>query len=337
MKKIYIFILALYAFFDANAQKDTLLFEGFSGDVLAQAIKVPTGKDLVWINWDKDAIAPGEGTSGNWYQAPEVYEKQVTKPKVFNQTAHSLSWLKGDVPGNKNILISPPISITDDKAVLSWRSCPLQGPGFMDGYKVLITTTSNDVAKAKPDTVFIAAEVTTYKDPNTLNLADYKFSKGYIHAGEYKLKQYWDTTGLTTIHRGRLEPHSVSLAKYAGKKIYVHFYHDSNDDYIFELDDILVKGSKAVNTKDVNAENIRLVTYPNPTVNFLNVLYRSEKTENTTVKVTDILGKTVLVLFSGQTNGEMNQNFDVSSLSAGSYFLQVTTGEKTASEKFIKE
>jgi hypothetical protein len=340
MKKIYFFLVAIAATFSVNAQNDTLLYEGFEKGIFDKMVKEPTGKELEWVNWDKDGALPGEGTNQNWYLAPEIYQQQVTKPAVYNQTAHSLSWLKGDLPGSTNILISPPISIIDDKSTLSWQSCPLQGPAFMDGYKVLITVTSNDVTKAKPDTAFVAAEVTSYLDPPTLNLKDWKFSKGRIHANGYKLNKYWDTTAVKTFHRGRLEPHTVSLAKYKGKKIYVHFYHDSNDDYIFELDNILVRGNQpaVLNTQDAFASNIRLVTYPNPTVNYMNVLYRLEKPSDVSVDVMDIQGKMVQKLFSAtQVNGEMNHDFDVSQLSAGVYLLQVKVGEKIATQKFVKE
>ncbi len=255
----------------------------------------------------------------------------------MNQTAHSSSWLKGDLPGSMNILITPPISITDYKSTLSWQSCPLQGPAFMDGYKVLISVTSNDLTKAKPDTVFVAAEVKSYKDPWTLPIKDYTFSKGYIHADGYTKNQYWDTTGLTTFYRGRLEPHSVSLAKYKGKKIYVHFYHDASDDFIFELDNILVRANQPVSNKDAFANTVRLVTYPNPATTAINVLYRIDNQSKININLTNIEGKIVSKLFDGEGVGEMNHTFDVSGLSAGTYLMQVRIGDKIATEKFVKE
>ncbi len=331
-------MMTFFVSFSLNAQKDTLFFEGFEKVDFKTMITVPTGKDITWVNWDKDAKASGSATiPSNWYSAPEIYQFQVTKPAVLNNTAHSLSWLDGDIPGSTNILISPPVTITDDKAILSWQSCPLQGPAFMDGYKVLVSVASNDIVKAKPDTLFVAAEVTSYKDPATLLLSDFKFSKGYIHANSYTNKKYWDTTGLKTFHRGRLEPHSVSLAKYKGKKIYLHFYHDSSDDYIFELDNILVLGNKTIDTKDVNANDIRLVTYPNPVTNYVNVLYRIENTSTVNVSVTNIEGKKMLQLYDGQGVGEMNHHFDVNALAAGTYFMQINIGGKIATEKFVKQ
>ena len=80
------------------------------------------------------------------------------------------------------------------------------------------------------------------------------------------------------------------------------------------------------------------MTYPNPTVNLLNVLYRLEKPSDVTIDVVDIQGKMVQNLFSGtQINGEMNHDFDVSELAAGVYLLQVKVGEKVATQKFVKE
>ena len=337
MKKNYFLPLFIFVTTMVNAQSDTLLFQGFETTVLDSALTAPTGKDTKWVNWDKDGKESGEAIPQNWYKAPEIYQKQVTKPPVMNQTAHSLSYLKGAIAGSTNVLITPPITITDDKSTLSWQSCPLQGPDFMDGYKVLISVSSNDLTKAKPDTIFVAAEVTSYKDPRTLNLKDYTFSKGYIHANGYTKSQYWDTTGVTGFYRGRLEPHTVSLAKYKGKKIYVHFYHDSSDDYIFELDNILVKANQPVVTKEAFANSVRLVTYPNPATTAINVLYRIENQAKINIHVTNIEGKIVAQLFDGEGVGEMNHTFDVSGLSTGTYLMQVKIGDKIATEKFVKE
>lgn len=341
MKKIYFFAIAILATLSVTAQKDTLLYEGFETkngvNVFDDMLTVPTGKDLKWVNWDKDGKAPGEGSNQSWYRADEIFQAQVTKPAIRNQTAHSLSWLKGEALGSNNILITPPISIIDENATLSWKSCPLQGPDFMDGYKVLVTVTSNDVSKAKPDTVYVAAEVTSYLSPATLNVKDYKFSKGYIHANGYTLKQYWDTTGVSIFYRGKLEPHTVSLSKYKGKKIYVHIMHDSGDDYIFEVDDILVKGNKTVGTKDVFASKVRLVTYPNPVVNLMNVLYRVENQADVTIDVTDIQGRVVQKLYNAKgIAGEMSHDFDVSQLTNGTYFLNLKIGDKVVTEQFAK-
>ena len=336
MKKIYFFALLLLATNSLLAQKDTLLFENFEKIDFTKMVTIPTGKETEWVNWDKDGKAPGEGTFQNWYAANEIYQAQVTKPQVYNVTAHSLSWLKGELLGSTNVLISPPITITDDKSTLSWQSCPLQGPDFMDGYKVLISVGSNDLTKAKPDTAFIAAEVTSYKSTPSLLLTDYKFSKGYIHANGYKLKQYWDTTGVSIFYRGRLEPHTVSLAKYKGKKIFVHFYHDSSDDYIFELDNILVRSNQPVGTKDELASAVRFTTYPNPVVNFVNVLYRLEKETPVQVAVVNVKGEQVSMLFRGNASGEMNHNFDVSDLPKGAYFITLKVGDKITSQSFMK-
>ncbi len=338
MKKIYFFALLLLAATSSSfAQKDTLLFEGFETIDFTTMVTAPSGKETTWVNWDKDGLAPGEGTFSNWYAAPEIYQAQVTKPAVFNRTAHSLSYLNGDKPGSTNVLISPPITIVDDKSTLSWQSCPLQGPSFMDGYKVLISVASNDLTKAKPDTAFIAAEVTSYSATPSLNLADWKFSKGYIHANGYKLKQYWDTTGVSIFYRGRLEPHTISLAKYKGKKIFVHFYHDSSDDYIFELDNVLVRSNQPIlGTKDELANAVRFTTYPNPVVNFVNVLYRLEKETKVQVSVANVKGERILNLYEGNDLGEINHNFDVSNLPQGAYFITLKVGDKVTSQAFMK-
>jgi hypothetical protein len=293
---------------------------------------------LTWVNWDIDKKEPGDVASSAWYQAGEIFQVQVTKPPVINQTAHSSSYLQDLSLDSRNILISPPIKITNNKSTLSWKSCPLQGPVFMDGYKVLVTVTSNDISKAKPDTVFVAAEVTSYLDPPTLELSDYTFSNGYIHADGYTKKEYWDTTGVAIFYRGKLEPHSVSLAKYEGKTIYVHFVHDSGDDYILEIDDVLVKANETSNTHNPVAEKFNLFTYPNPVDNRLNVLYSLEKTSDVEINLVSINGSIEKKLFSQKSlNGQMNHDFSIQDTPAGSYLLQVKIGTEIAYKPLVKK
>jgi hypothetical protein len=81
---------------------------------------------------------------------------------------------------------------------------------------------------------------------------------------------------------------------------------------------------------DEQAENnLNLTAYPNPTTGIINVEYNSQTPVQ--FDVINMLGENVL---SQNTNNTKNTTIDVSSLTKGLYFLQMTTDSKTTSLKF---
>jgi hypothetical protein len=72
-----------------------------------------------------------------------------------------------------------------------------------------------------------------------------------------------------------------------------------------------------------------LTAYPNPTTGIINVEYNSQTPVQ--FDVINMLGENVL---SQNTNNTKNTTIDVSSLTKGLYFLQMTTDSKTTSLKF---
>jgi hypothetical protein len=81
---------------------------------------------------------------------------------------------------------------------------------------------------------------------------------------------------------------------------------------------------------DEQAENnLNLTAYPNPTTGTINVEYNSQTPVQ--FDVINMLGENVL---SQNTNNTKNTTIDVSSLTKGLYFLQMTTDSKTTSLKF---
>ncbi|NJN78951.1 MAG: hypothetical protein HC803_12040, partial [Saprospiraceae bacterium] len=148
MKKlIYTFVLLLTTF-GVFAQNDILLQENFNTpfDIVptdmgeADGVSTMPSGGLNWINFDADGIAVGgNGASQSWYwDSLDFWGENLGVLK-------SQSWLSGFSPDNRNWLVLPAIQIVDLTAVLSWKSAPYQGPRYMDGYTVLVSTGSNDV------------------------------------------------------------------------------------------------------------------------------------------------------------------------------------------------
>jgi hypothetical protein len=107
------------------------------------------------------------------------------------------------------------------------------------------------------DTLFTAAQMTGFLTNGApLALSAYTFSEGYIHANGFTDTSYYflEVSGNDSLYRGRLEPHAVSLSAYSGKTIYIGFLHDSDDDVLLQLDDILV--SNTVSSTQAPSSNI---------------------------------------------------------------------------------
>lgn len=273
---------------------DTLLVQRFEVDPTDTMLPFPLGDDLQWVNWDADRNPPlcdGGKVSGSWY-----WESDLGDSTGMNNAFTSCSYLANPQLPNENWLITPPIFITDTQAILTWRSLSFEGPGFLDGYKVLVSTTSNAPYEgAFTDTLFVAAEMIAILVWGSLNPDDYLFSPGYIHA-----KRFTDTTyfipanDAIPYNRGRMEPHSASLSAYTGKRIYIAFLHDSQDDNTLQIDDIVVVQGDIVSTSQPMLPALTLSASPNPVRDRLRLSF-SEILRPRQLHVADALGRVVAV------------------------------------------
>ena len=71
----------------------------------------------------------------------------------------------------------------------------------------------------------------------------YDFSEGFIHGAD---GEYIKADDDPQRNAGVLRPNEVSLAAYAGKTIFIAFAHDSDDDNILFIDDIMVTGKQSL-------------------------------------------------------------------------------------------
>ncbi|MFT5834719.1 MAG: hypothetical protein ACI97N_002359 [Cognaticolwellia sp.] len=353
MKKlIYIFVLLITGF-GAFAQNDTLLHENFNtifdmvpSDMGAadNVAKAPAGP-AKWVNYDADGIAVGgNGASQSWYW--DSLDFRGDDLGVLK----SQSWLTGFSPDNRNWLVLPALSIVDATAVLSWKSAPYQGPRYMDGYTVLVSKSGNDVtasANTFIDTLFQAAEMTSINTTtSSLSLSDYSFSDGYIHANSYTDSMYFlhpgeDTLNFTTAevyNLGQLESHSVDLSAYIGYTIYIAFLHDSEDDNLIELDDILVMGTAAVISTDKISEALGLEIFPNPTRDYINLSYEVVENTEISAQIYDMQGRLMQVHNNlSSTAGEHQHRFDISNFAVGNYTIVIVAEGQRLSKSFTKQ
>lgn len=307
---------------------DTLLIQNFTIDPSDTMLLVPGGNDTHWVNWDADNLPTLCGDEipvpQNWFWDSDLGD--LSDPPV-NFAFTSCSFLQGG-QSNQNWLITPPVFITDSTTVLSWRSASFEGPGYMDGYKVLVSTTTNEpFADAFTDTIFVAAEMVEALKDGSLKVTDYIFSPGYIHANGYTNPDYFFLIHPSAqAYTGRLEPHTASLAKYAGRTIYIAFLHDSTDDNILQLDDIAIVQGVSSGTAEPGLLDLGLRVLPNPVADFAYITWEKATVPEGQLILSDISGKVVLVqavpnLLSGSIR------LDIRGLVSGTYFCTLRTSE----------
>lgn len=312
MKQFLPTLLLLGCGLASNAQffsiPDTLLVQHFTVDPSDTMLDFPSGFDLQWVNWDADNLPAlcEPQTPRNWYWENDLGD--LTDPPV-NFAFTSCSYLPNGQP-NENWLITPPIFIAHTSAELSWRSSPFEGPGYLDGYKVLVSTAGNEpFFGVFTDTLFVAAEMLDLLNGNSLDPDDYVFSPGYVHANRYTNTDYFFLAHPfpnISVYRGRLEPHTVSLAQYVGQTIYIAFLHDSADDNTLQIDDIAVVQDQGIGTTAPILPELYLQVRPNPVADAALVTWQNVAAQKGLLIVSDMLGRTVLEhpierLSAGQT------------------------------------
>lgn len=339
MKKfntVFLFMLFTCAAFLSNAQNDTLLHQDFQLELFEgidfALFPDSPDTDSMWVNWDEDGITDANTRPGNWYQTLEFYQSTLDTILAAdsNFVGGSSSWLQNFDTTSSNWLITPLLYIGDDQATLHWRSAPRQGPRYMDGYAVKILTGNSDPNSAGTTvtTVFRAAEMVDFAagtNGQSLDPADFIMGPGYVHANNWTDTAYILVADVgETSNSGILEPHSVSLADWAGEWVHIAFHHDSSDDNYMELDDILLLGNIISSTAQVK-NDIRFVTFPNPVNNFLNVLFRTQEPAAISLELFNQNGQQVAVRpIAGNMAGEFNEKFDLRNLPAGAYSVVLT-------------
>ncbi len=319
-----------------GSQPDTLIIETVIGNPIGTMLSAPTGDDNAWVNYDQDlanGLCVKNGvTPIGWY-----IERDFSVPdSIFtaNKAFTSCSYLNGGVR-NHNWLILPPIYIPDDSYWLLWRSLTAEGPAYLDGYKVLASTASNLPASGNfSHLLFKAAEMVSFVNPGnfTLDLDDYVFSDGYIHANGFTDTSYFYLLGEDGPYAGKLEPHQVTLNGFAGQTIYIAFHHDSKDDTFMQLDDIIVTTSTATK-QPANFLNFDIM--PNPAVSSTYITWTLKKAEPGRLQLRDQSGKLLLEkIFNAYEQGQLFLELD--GLPAGVLHCTLQTASGLATRKLVK-
>ncbi len=345
MKKQLLTISLMLSASAAFAQNDTLLFSDFNSDpsVYMQVGTFPPGisNDTNWYSYDLDQLADGSssGRPGEWFW---------TQPFSDNDTAAQVScmgsnsWTNDGVTPISNWMILPSIQIIDANATLYWKSAPRQTPRYLDGYKIVVSTTQNDLNNFT-DTLFVASEYTSLNNQNApFAFSSYTFNPGatanplapFIHGWDSTYTEF-DPASDSSRMIGRLRPFNVSLAQYAGQSIYIAFLHDDIDDNLIAIDDIRVMGTDPTSIAE-NDLDFGLSVYPNPSSDQMNVKFELASAGKVSVELFDVSGKLVrFESFGTQGIGVQSRSISVNGLAAGIYHLKLQTEQGVAYTRVV--
>lgn len=329
MKKLLLNLSLLLLAGQIASAQDTLLTEKFeTGGPDNFSLNPPTGAEAFWINFDGDGLPDGSGGGRplEWF-AGLGYDLNDTN----NTVAVSNSWTNDASTAIQNWIISPPITVGDGSYTLYWKSASYQTPLYLDGYKVLVSTTNN-LETSFTDTLAKFAEYESRLNPlPDSSFNNYTFSEGFVHGAD---GQYVLYTGDSARFRGLLRPDSVSLAAYAGQTIYIGFVADSHDDNLLFLDDILVYSPTANAINENKAQNFNMEVFPNPTSKSSRVNFYVDRFSPVVISLIDMEGKVVKTIDRGQLmTGNHFADIDLTNIPQGNYFVQISSNYKTEASK----
>jgi hypothetical protein len=280
----------------AQQTQDTIYYENFNKQPKITVQTLPYLSDTSLVLYDQDGGADAGNRSKNWFLNTPFAPQDTAAKKVYA----SSSWLFNQVQ-NRNYMVLPRFWVLDANTSISWKSAPYQAPRYLDGYAVVVSVSGSNGAADFTDTIFRAAQMIPNANGSLgigKDISTYSFSQGYVHANGLTDTLYFkkrSTTALdTNVYNCLLEPHTISLAAYVGRHISVAFLHQSDDDNMISIDDILIKGQKIrLSAQNNYANPMAVFAYPNPTRSNLNIEYNLKNTAVVSAFLYDVQGKVV--------------------------------------------
>jgi len=342
MKKFYTLVLSIMSFVYLSKAQDTLLYEGFEfqmfHDSLISDVQPPPGNttDTKWYNWDADGLndASSAGTRQGWWEPYYAFSTVDLEPTPgdSNVIMASNSWLAAPSVAS-NWLFTPSMQL-GPLDTLFWKSAPFQTPRYMDGYEVRISTTSN-LDTDFGTVLFTAAEMTALGSDTTYSTYTFAPSSAFVHGQDATYIDPADLTAANPAHRGRLRPFSVPLTAYANQKVFIAFVHNSTDDNLISIDDIMIRGSHPTTVNEV-VSAVSLSVFPNPASDKAQINFELAASANVTINVFDVTGKVVYSESKGtMPNGRHFAQINTSMLAKGFYTVSVQTNNGTSTAKLL--
>ncbi len=94
--------------------------------------------------------------------------------------------------------------------------------------------------------------------------------------------------------------------------------------------------TSALGTDEMETEIMKVVVYPNPTNDMINVNYTIENSSNVTLRLTSIHGQILKEVKTNNAIGLQMSSIDISNQSSGMYFVTITTETESFTTKVVK-
>jgi len=143
----------------------------------------------------------------------------------------------------------------------------------------------------------------------------------------------WNKIGFIEGHGNSNSPKEYSFEDYSALYgSYAYRLKQIDNNGTFEYSNIV-----AVNACNIPDEFVLEQNYPNPFNPTTTIKFASAETQIVTLKVFDVLGNEVSVLYNGLAEGGKvyEKEFDASNLSSGIYYYRLETGSKIISRKML--
>jgi hypothetical protein len=201
---------------------------------------------------------------------------------------------------------------------------------FHDGYRVLISTSDNFTSSFNHE-LFRMAENLLINPSSSLDPADHNFSPGYIQADRYTNENYFTTViqaGFEYL-QGKLEPHSVSLAPFVGKTIYMAILHDADCDFGIQIDDLLVVDKESSSVSQPVFTKAPMI-FPNPAHNYAWLELETTEPRKAVVSIIDVAGKQLSTQTVQLYGGRNTLPIHADQMSPGTYRIVIQTPDEIA-------
>ncbi|MFZ5552265.1 MAG: T9SS type A sorting domain-containing protein [Bacteroidota bacterium] len=340
MKKIYLALSFLAVSSVSMAQNISIDFQDdawYVNNVLHQYPSQITG-DTMWYSTDNDGFPDANARPGDWFLLYAfAVADSITGTGDTNVALGSSSW-HSTVAISDNWFITR-FFVPSSATMLTWKSATRQTPLYLDGYKVKISTGTNDLADFTT-TLFSAAEFVTTTGANNNDFATYTFAPNgaWVQGwnGTAIVPTEIEDSGDSSRWIGILTTKSVSLASYVGQDVYIGFHHTTEDDNLISIDDILINNVSFNGVEEI-ALDLGVKAYPNPTADFINVSFNLNFDSPVFIDVRDVEGRLVKTVSMGvKGQGSYTQQINVNDIANGTYNVFIKTSKGTSHYSFIK-
>ncbi len=288
-------------------------------------------KSIVYVNDGSSVLAPYfEGfedatTSDRWiannYDNNGTYFRRVTGAGHYSNASNMLNLYNSRLDGDIDELISPPIDMTN---------VDISQMTFSFDYSFATYDANHMSDSLAALAVYISKDCGVTWNRLYLNEGGYNlFNAGTVSNGAYtpgQTDEYWKTVTATI-------PVAYNQFQSVNFKITARSTRQANHLYV---DNINI-GQSTTGIPRISTSISDLSIHPNPAQGVATINVMSTKSNEATVDLLDMTGRTVKTIYAGQLPaGERNITFDTQSISSGIYLVRVSDGKASVQRRFVK-